>query len=101
MSAPKDNSDEIKQLQDVEEEWAELRKDELDLVKILQTRAAAEQEKMKQLEAAGDFAGAEKARAKEREYLEEADDLIKQAKEAVRKESDIESQEDRTRHRPE
>jgi len=77
----------------------ELRKDELELVAILQSRAAAEQEKMKQCEAAGNTEGAEKARAREQEYLQQADDLVKEAKETVRKQSDVEAEEDKARNR--
>jgi hypothetical protein len=87
---PHDDADQTKERQDVKNEWEELRKHELTLRQMLQAKAAKAQERAKRLAAAGHHQAAEEARRKEQEYLSEADDLVLDAADALRRLDELE-----------
>lgn len=94
MSSSQDDSDQTKERQNVKSGWEHLRQHELELVQMLHRKAAEEQEKARRLEAAGNGHAAEAARRQEEQYLKEADDMVVDATDALRRKGDLDKEDE-------
>ena len=91
MGQPPDDADRTKERQSVRDGWEHLRQHELEMVQMLHTKADEEQAKAQRLRAEGDIQGAEAAERQVKIYLKEADDMVLDAMDALRRKGDLDN----------
>lgn len=84
----------LEQLHELDKRWGGLRREALRLAEHLQSRAAEEKRRADQFEHDGRTAEASEARVRERELLEEAEEVMRNAEDALNKQAEIEIEED-------